>query len=271
MSIVSTEAIILRNRRFSESSLIATLLSRTHGRLDVLAKGARREKSLLFGHLDLYQREDVLVFQRQQAGLDLLTEAAFVDEHVGLRFLPSAFAAAGFLADLAAEATLPGEPQTGLYDVLASALGVLSGLGDPGGRAGLSPVQTFSMEERNVLVGRTLKLGMLDMLSWLGFGLELRRCVFCGETPDPKRPALLSRMHGGLVCASCRSKTRDGVVVKPDALASLRERGAGAERFELELSSGERRRWLRFLVDYGQHALEKPLRGRRVLFQLFGA
>ncbi|MCC8109436.1 MAG: recombination protein O N-terminal domain-containing protein [Planctomycetes bacterium] len=57
MNTIKDEAIILRNRRFSESSLVATLLSRDHGRVDVLAKGCRREKSPMFGHLDLYQKE----------------------------------------------------------------------------------------------------------------------------------------------------------------------------------------------------------------------
>lgn len=271
MNALSTEIIVLRVRRFSESSLIATLLSRDHGRLDVLAKGARREKSLLFGHLDLYQREDVLVLRRPQAGLDLLTEAAFVDEHPGLRFSPPAFAAAGLLADLAAEAILPGESVPELYGVLASGMKVLSDLGDASGRAGLTPSRTMSAIAATVLVGRTLKLAVLDMMRWLGFGLELNRCVFCSAHPDSARPALLSRAHGGLVCPACRSRARDGMAIKPNALASLRERGEGAECHELALEPGERRRWLRFLVDYAQYSLERPLRGRRVLFQLLGA
>lgn len=271
MSAIKTEAIVLRHRRFSESSLIATLLSRDHGRLDVLAKGARREKGPLFGHLDLYQREEVLVFQRSQAGLDLLTEAAFIDEHAGLRFLPSAFAATGFLADLAAEVTLPGDTHRELFDVMASAFRLLSDLGDAAGRAGLASSEPFSNEDKTILVGRTLKLAVLDMLGWLGYGLELKRCVVCGSTPDGRGTVFLSRRHGGLVCGSCRARAGDGVPIKPAALASLRDRGEGAGRHEMRLEAGERRRWLRFLVDYCQHALEKPLRGKKVLFQLLEA
>lgn len=268
MNSIKTEAVVLRNRRFSESSLVVTLLSREHGRLDALAKGARREKSPLFGHLDLYQKEDVLVLRRSQAGLDLLIEAAFVDEHPGLRFSPPAFAAAGLLADLAVESTLPGEPQNGLYEVLAGALRVLSSLGEASARAGLSAPLPFSTAEKNILIGRTLKLALMDMLSWLGFGLELGRCVVCGKPPEDDRVAL-SRRQGGLVCRACQAKTKDVVAIRADALASLRERGDGGERFELALPEGERRRWLRFLVDYAQHAIEKPLRGGKVLFQIF--
>ncbi len=270
---IKTEAIILRNRRFSESSLVVTLLGRDSGRLDVLAKGCRREKSPLYGHLDLYQKEHVLVLKRTQASLDLLTEAAFVDEHAGLRFSPAAFAAAGFLADFAAEATLPGEPVVGCYDVLAGALSVLSGLGEAGAKAGLAEPLPFSGAEKLILVGRTVKLALLDMLGWLGFGLELGRCVVCGANADgAMRGAGLSRRQGGLVCGKCRPAVRDAVAISADGLASLRMRGesGGEEEHELRLSPGERQRWLRFLADYAQHALERPLRGSRVLFQLLG-
>ncbi len=265
---LKTEAIILRNRRFSESSLVVTLLGRETGRLDVLAKGCRREKSLLFGHLDLYQKEHVLVYKRGLASLDLLTEAAFADEHAGLRFSPPAFAAAGLLADFAAEATLPGEPLAHVYDVLADALAVLSALGEPGARAGLARALPFSGKEKAVLVGGTLKLALLDMLGWLGFGPELGRCVVCGADAEKgMRIAGLSRGQGGAVCKKCAAAVRDAVAISPEGLASLRERGGGTSH-ELRLSPGERRRLLKFLVDYAQYALERPLRGRKVLFQL---
>lgn len=268
MNSIKTQAIVLRNRRFSESSLVVSLLGRDSGRLDVLAKGARREKSPLFGHLDLYQKEDVLVLRRPQAGLDLLIEAAFADEHVGLRFSPAAFAAAGLLADIAAEATLPGEPLPDFYDTLSGAMAVLARLGDAAARAGLAEALPFSRSEKDILIGRALKLALLDMLGWLGFGLELNSCVMCRRSVDAG--GALSRAQGGWVCGTCRRKTGDVAPIGAGALASLRQRGEGAERFELALPAGERRRWLRFLVDYCQYALEKPLRGRKVLFQLLG-
>ncbi len=266
MSSIKNPAIVLRAHRYSESSLVATLLSPSRGRLDVLAKGCRRDKSPLFGHLDLYQLEDVLVLERPSAGLDLLIEAAFIDEHAGLRFSPPAFAAAGLLADLAAETCQNRDPQPELFGVLAGALGLLSRLGDAAAKAGLAAPLPFSAGDRRILVGRTLKLALLDMLGWLGFGLELRRCAVCGK--DGESGAALSRRHGGLVCRSCKSKARDAVAISAAALAALRDRGDGAERRELELPEGERTRWLRFLVDYGQYIIDKPLRGRKVLFQL---
>lgn len=268
MAAIKTRALVLRHRNFSESSLIVTLLGRDCGRLDVLAKGCRREKSPLFGHLDLYQCEDVLVFERSGAGLDLLIEASFADEQAGLRFYPPAFAAAGMLAELAADATLPGEPQVGLYDVLADSFRMLSSLGEPAAKAGLAEPSRFTDAEKKVLVAKTVHLAMMDMLGWLGFGLELKRCVLCGRLPDKKEGKSLSRRHGGLVCASCRPRAGQTVPVGDTALAAFRERdGDGRER-EARVSPAERIRWLRFLADYARAMVERPLRSATVFFQL---
>lgn len=267
MNAIKTEAIVLRHRKYSESSLVATLLGRESGRLDVLAKGCRRDKSPLFGHLDLYQKEHVLVLTRSQASLDLLTEAAFVDEHVGLRFFPPAFAAAGLLADFAATATLPGEALTNFYDVLAGALAILSELGNPAARAGFAESDGFTTTEKKMLVGRTVKLALLDMLSWLGFGLELNRCVRCGADAADKTGLAISRSQGGLVCDKCRHNTKDAVAIRPAAMASLRRRDADPE-IEMSLPASERSYWLWYLVDYCQYVLEKPLRGKKVLSQI---
>lgn len=265
---IKTEAIVLRNRRYSESSLIVTLLGRECGRLDALAKGCRREKSPMFGHLDLYQKEDVLVLRRPQASLDLLIEAGFVNEHTGLRFFPPAFAAAGFLADFAVTATLPGVGLENFYDVLARSLELLSELGDISAKAGFSIDHPFSPAEKNILVGRTLKLALLDMLGWLGYGLELGHCVHCEADVGDSDPAWMSQAQGGIICKSCRKKIRDATAIGRNALATLRRRSDGDEKYELLLPAVERRRWLRFLTDYCQYVLERPLRGRKVLFQL---
>lgn len=268
MAAVKTEVIVLRTRRFSESSLIATLFGRRGGRLDVLAKGCRREKSPLFGHLELYRREEAVILERPQAGLNLFLEAACLDEHTGLRFFPPAFAAAGLLADLAAEAVQPGDSQPELFDTLDQSLRILSDLGEAPARAGLSPALPFSPSEKRTLIGRTLKLAMLEMLGWLGFGLELKRCVGCGREPPPGEPVWIGRRQGGLLCRGCRRGSGRTMAIERQALCSLTEREEGAAGLELALSEGDRKRLLLFLIDYTHAKLEKPLRSARAAIRI---
>ncbi|MDR1521156.1 MAG: hypothetical protein LBU23_13590, partial [Planctomycetota bacterium] len=54
------------------------------------------------------------------------------------------------------------------------------------------------------------------------------------------------------------------------ALLALRERGDGSEKREMALPPAERRRWLRFLVDYAEYVFEKRLKGKNLVFQLLG-
>ena len=190
-----------------------------------------------------------------------------MDEHAGLRFSPPAFAAAGFLAELAAEAVFPGDPQIGLYDTLAGALRLLAERGGTESRIGLAAADGFSSREMETLIVRTLKLAILDMLAWLGFGLELGRCVGCGRVHDPEDKAWLCLGQGGIVCRSCHAKTK-GLPVRGPALAALRDRGEGSERLEMLLPPADRRRWLGLLIEYARRTLEKPLSSADVLFQV---
>lgn len=266
MAILNTEAIILRRHRFSESSLVASALTRDHGRVDFLAKGCLREKSPLFGHLDHYQRESVMIIERPHAGLDLLIEAAFVDENAGLRFFPPAFAAAGFLSELVLAACMPADPHPGLFDSLAAGFHFLSDLGEPAAKAGLAAANGMDGQAKILVAGKILRHMILETLARFGFALETGRCVVCGKPPQPTGNAL-SRRHGGLVCAACRPKA-GGTPVGKAALAALRAAADGGAGDEIALGDRERRELLRFLVDYCQYVVEKPLHSVNPLFQL---
>lgn len=266
MATLQSEAIILRRHRFSESSLVGSALTRDHGRVDYLAKGCLREKSPLFGHLDHYQREDIMLIERPQAGLDLLIEAAFVDEHAGLRFFAPSFAVAGFMAELTLTACLPGDPHQGLYDSLARGFAALAALGEPAAKAGLAAPLGMPYRDKGLVAGNLFRRLVLEALTWLGLAPELRQCVVCGGPPSPSGNTL-SRRHGGLVCAACRGKA-GGRPVPSAVLAALQAAASGSDYDEFALADKERRQLLRFLVDYSQYTVEKPLHSAAALFQL---
>ncbi len=267
MAATSTDTLILRHTTYSESSLVVTALSREYGRMDFLAKGCRREKSPLFGHLDLYQREEVFFYPRSQANLDLLTEAYLIDEYAGLRFFPPAFAAAGFLADLALAACMPGDPHPELFDNLANTFNYLSRLGEPAARAGLVKHSGMPASDKMILLAKVLRLATLQTLSLFGFAPRLDECVICGRPAAASDNNRISRSHGGLVCSSCAGKA-GGSRIGKNVLEALQSAASGREYEENRLTGRERRELLRFLVDYCQYVIEKPLHSAKPLFQL---
>ncbi len=266
MAMINVSALILRRHRFSETSLVASVLTRERGRMDFLAKGCLREKSPMFGHLDYYQHEALLILERPGAGLDLAIEAAFIDEHPGLRFFPPAFAAAGYLSELALAAVMPQDPHPGLFDNLAEAFAFLSDLGEPAVQAGLAEKSAMTWEEKIILTNKILRLMTLKTLSFFGFAPMLDRCVHCGRLP-PFRSYAVSRRAGGLICPDCRAAA-GGARLSSKAYAALQAAAAGREYDEIALGSQERRELLRFLVDYSQYVVEKQLHSAKTLFQL---
>ena len=66
-------AICIRTVDYSETSQIVTLFTRDHGKVDAIAKGAKRAKSVFGGPLDIFSFGKI-VFSDSQKGLSTLTE-----------------------------------------------------------------------------------------------------------------------------------------------------------------------------------------------------
>ena len=80
-----TTGIILRTRPLTETSLIVQWLSPEHGRIDTVAKGARRAKSPFRGKLDLFFEAAFTFVPSRRSELHTLREAGVLDTHPALR------------------------------------------------------------------------------------------------------------------------------------------------------------------------------------------
>ena len=81
----TTEAILLRKTRFSETSLIVSWFTRDYGRLKTVVKGALRPKSRFAGVLDLFFDCDITIARSAKSDLHTLREADLRDARAGLR------------------------------------------------------------------------------------------------------------------------------------------------------------------------------------------
>ncbi|MFP4380213.1 MAG: DNA repair protein RecO [Candidatus Sumerlaeia bacterium] len=72
MAQIETVALILDIREYRETSLLLTLLTREHGRLGCIAKGARRPKSDLAGYLQSFACLKIRLSVRESGGLATL-------------------------------------------------------------------------------------------------------------------------------------------------------------------------------------------------------
>ena len=83
--IVTTEAIVLRSRKQGETSKIVTLYTKSHGKLNVIAKGARETKSKFGGALEMFAKSTAVFYKRDKHdALSLLSKAETIDSHSGI-------------------------------------------------------------------------------------------------------------------------------------------------------------------------------------------
>ncbi|MCK4537222.1 MAG: DNA repair protein RecO [Candidatus Krumholzibacteria bacterium] len=67
-------AVILRSFDYSESSIIAAALTKRHGKISLLAKGARKPGSQFYGSLRTGNTAEILFYEKEQRSLQLLKE-----------------------------------------------------------------------------------------------------------------------------------------------------------------------------------------------------
>lgn len=185
---LTVPALVLRRSDFRESSRIVTVVTREHGRLSGLAKGAHRSDSPFLGRID-FLNEVVATFSPERTGLRLLERAELVRERRALRD-SRRFLAASHLAQLA-DYTLPDErPDPAAFDLLQGGLNLVE-------RCPLSSLGTVVL------------------------GLELRHLALLGALPDLDRCSSCAaelgttafRVDGspGLACRACAGPGRHAI------------------------------------------------------------
>jgi DNA repair protein RecO (recombination protein O) len=193
-------ALVLRTVEFSETSLVATLMTREFGKLGVLAKGARRLKSPFESALDLLCLCRIVFVRKSSEALDLLTEAKLLR-----RFRPagrdlSSLYGGYYVAELLLELTDEYDPHPELFDLADETLAALS--------AGENVAKRLARFE---LLGLRL-LGHLPSLDC---------CAECGV------PATLGRQVafglGGVLCGQCREGKKHVTVVDAGVIKTMQQ------------------------------------------------
>jgi DNA repair protein RecO (recombination protein O) len=172
-----TPAIILKRFDLGEADRVLTLLTPRHGKLEVVAKGARKLTSTKTGHVELFTRAEMLVHKGRDLGIAV--QAEMVAPYLALRDDLTLGAYAGYAAELADRFTISGDDDTfRLFTLLDDTFNRLCSDSDPR------------------LALRYYEMQLLDVT---GFRPELSECVIGHETITPE-DQYFSYHEGGVVC-----------------------------------------------------------------------
>ncbi|MGH7777806.1 MAG: DNA repair protein RecO [Candidatus Dormibacterales bacterium] len=246
MTTYREQAIVLRKVDYGEADRVYTLLTRGHGKLGVIAKGARRASSKVGPSLDLFAQVDVLLARGRS--LDVVAQA----QRLPRPRLPAEVertAHAALIAELVERATEERTPLGPLYELTAAALDEVALEADPR-RACAYFVGAF--------------------LEALGYGLQVSACAGCGAALSP-RPAPFSARAGGFSCPDCQDPGAPETSVA--ALKVLRVVASGDlatyRRLLLEpalMAEVEEVLWAQL-----EHHLDRRLRSLQFIRQMRGA
>jgi DNA repair protein RecO (recombination protein O) len=179
---VTSEALLVRQVAYGESDVIATLFTEKEGKLSALVRGGRKSSKRVGGALEPFHTIEVRLDDR---GSELLAlrEARIVRVRAGVTASLEAMDAAGTALRWIRHVCPARTPEPEAWATLASLLDALdAGADDP-----------------RVALAR----GALRLLTDVGYGLDLERCVTCGRECAPGRAARVDPARGGLVCSSC--------------------------------------------------------------------
>jgi DNA repair protein RecO (recombination protein O) len=257
-----TDAVVLRRHDIGEADRVLTLYSPRLGKLRAVAKGARRSKSRLGGHVELFTHVNVLVARGRN--LDIITQAETVRPfpHIRDDLWKAAYGCYVVeLVDRFTEEQLENQP---VFELLLEALGYLDTcvaqespvppagrLAEQAGTAGYTLGGTVPPSGRNAtgsappagVVRETgavwgpngrdeIELSMrtfeVRLLGHLGYTPELYHCLQCGQRLAPV-PNYFSAAQGGVLCAVCGEGQRGAGVhgLSVNAVKALRLMGEG--------------------------------------------
>ena len=240
------EAIVLARMDFGEADRILTLYSRRHGKLRVIAKGARRPLSRLGPHLEYFNRSHLMLAKGRE--LDVVTGAETADAYLGIRDDLDAFGHASHMVEILSRLTEDRQENQAVFDLLATSLRLLAD--------GLDPFHVTRHYE-------------LALLALLGFRPELYGCVEC-RTPLVAAPHPFAVEAGGFLCELCRARAPGARIVSVEAQKYLRalDRGGLAATVRLRVADPLRAELEGLLGAYIRQMAERDLGSLRVLREL---
>ncbi len=232
-----TEAVVLRRSDYGEADRILTLFTPHYGKLRVIAKGTRKTKSRLAGHLELFMRVQLMLATGRN--LDIVTQAQIVAPYKRLHADLARLSYAYYAAELLDKLTVDEQENRPAYDLLI---------------ATLAAVDTGDIPD---LVVRYYEL---HLLGFLGYRPYLFQCAHCQEPLT--EAANRWSVAGGMLCPRCAPQDPHALPVDLPVFKTLRylqrEPLAAVER--LRLSDALRRELEALLRTTIRPILERDLK-----------
>jgi len=177
-----TEAIIIKKIKLGEADRILTLYTPHLGKIRAVAKGVRRSRSKMSGHLELLTHSQVSLARGRN--LDTVTGCQTINSFLSLKNNLELASGALYAIELVDQFTEDNIEDYPLFLLL------------------LETLQRLCHDSQNELTLRYFELHLLDKV---GYKPQLYQCVSCNSVLEPTTNSFCSSA-GGMLCPSCAKK-----------------------------------------------------------------
>ena len=193
-----TEAIIIKKTRLGEADSILTLYTPHLGKIQGVARGVRRPRSKLAGHLELITHSQVSLARGRN--LDTITGSQTINSFLPLKSDLQLASHALYAIELVDQFTAEHIENYPLFQLLMETMQQLCQAGD------------------SELVLRYFEIHLLDEV---GYRPQLQQCVSCRATLEPVTNSFCPGV-GGMLCPDCRLSQPYTYPLSVNALKVLR-------------------------------------------------
>lgn len=200
MAIRKTPCYVLRKIPLRETSWILTCMTRNHGKVKGIVKGARQEKSKWFSACELFTQANMVFFEKTRNNLHLISELSVVRSHETLRSHLVSLAYSNYIAELIDKLLEEGDPHPELFDLLGRTIRIL--------------------EKNPDLAEMLVRVFEVKLLEGLGLMPRFSDCLECESTLEAK--VYFNSAQGGVVCGDCFERFGQGFQISKGCLSALR-------------------------------------------------
>ena len=212
MSTYKTEGIIIKRNNFLESSLILGIYTKDYGKVEAVARSARKAKGKLKGHLELFLWTEMILARGKS--IDTITSSLTIESFSNLRNDLKLSYGAYYILELVDKMTAEEYQDEKIFYLLKRVLLFLEI------NAEIPPApfaKGGDIKMSNILI-LFFQINLLDLA---GFSPGLNKCVFCEKPLKPDKNHFSFSM-GGVVGKECAVKDSSSVSVNNNAIKLLR-------------------------------------------------
>jgi len=192
-----TEAIILSQKNIRENDKIISFYTKDFGKVEILARGARKIQSKLAGHLQFFALLNIGFAKGKN--FNHLTSAILKNNYSGIKISAKQINPGMFCLKTVNLLIKPFRPDVKIFNLLEKLFELLNA-------------------DYNSL---TAQFFVIKLLAYLGYAPELYLCVNC-KNKIKEEENFFNFNKGGLICPKCHKNSLEEVSISPQSIKILR-------------------------------------------------